>query len=200
MLVFIALLFLSNLVATIPIGRPPSLPQSLAADEIPNPWPFTKTSTHNIPGSDVRLTLTSNLNSRTIHPERIDYLMQYGLYALGNSERDAGGPHMDVNLPVTHFSDYGIQINVEDKTLGPGSEADGGKMKWGELRAIYQGVWSHAKDVGNTELKIEAWRMKTRGFPRIERKIKHLASGKLSVNPSTGQVVASPPENRPRSE
>ncbi|KAL9628274.1 MAG: hypothetical protein Q9204_005988 [Flavoplaca sp. TL-2023a] len=87
--------------------------------------------------------------------------MQHGLYALTNSERDAGGPHKDVNLPVTHFSDYGIQINVEDKTLGPGSEADGGKMKWGELRAIYQGVWSHAKEVGNTEFKIEAWRLKT---------------------------------------
>lgn len=126
--------------------------------------------------------------------------MRDGLYALGNSERDAGGPHKDVNVPLTHFSDYGIQITVWDKTLGPGFEADGGKMKWGELRAIYQGVLAHAKDVGDTELKIEAWRMKTSGFPRRERKIKHLASGKLSVNPSTGQAVGSPPENRPRTE
>lgn len=58
-------------------------------------------------------------------------------------------------------------------------------MKWGELRAIYQGVGAHMKDIGNEECSIEAWRMETSGFPRRGRRIKHLASGTLkAANPA----------------
>ncbi|KAL8757378.1 MAG: hypothetical protein Q9199_002255 [Rusavskia elegans] len=183
MLVLLILPYLMSLVAakTIPVTPPPNPPQSLTAGGVPNPWPFTKSVTYNIPGSDVRLTLKSS-NGLVINPERIAWLISSGLHALGNSEDDAGGPFKDVNQSETRWTEVGIRITVDDKTLDlPNPEANGGRMKWGELRAIYQGVGAHMKDIGNEECSIEAWRMETSGFPRRGRRIKHLASGSLKA-------------------
>ncbi|KAI4223162.1 MAG: hypothetical protein L6R36_005633 [Xanthoria steineri] len=197
MLVHFIFSYLLGLVAAIaiPATAPPYLPQSLTAGGFPNPWPFTRRVTYDVPGSDVRLTLTSNTGSRVINPERISILISTGLHALGNSEDDAGGPFKDVNQPQTRWTEVGIRITVDDKTLDlPNPEADGGRMKWGELRAIYQGTGAHMKDIGNEECKIEAWRVATSGYPRRERRIKLLASGTLKAAPTAARI-GSPPNN-----
>ncbi|CAO1604291.1 MAG: hypothetical protein LQ349_001069 [Xanthoria aureola] len=197
MLVHFILSYLLGLgaVIAIPATAPPYPPQSLTAGGVPNPWPFTRRVTYDVPGSDVRLTLTTNTGSLVINPERISILISTGLHALGNSEDDAGGPFKDVNQPQTRWTEVGIRITVDDKTLDlPNPEADGGRMKWGELRAIYQGTGAHMKNIGNEECKIEAWRMATSGYPRRERRIKFLASGTLKAAPTAARI-GSPPNN-----
>ncbi|KAL8673285.1 MAG: hypothetical protein Q9168_002283 [Polycauliona sp. 1 TL-2023] len=194
MLFFLVLSYILSLVAsavipaaTLSLAAPQSLSLTERALSFP---PFTKSVTYNIPNSDVRLTLTSFFNGMIVNPERVRLLISHGLYALANSERDAGGSHKTVGWPAIDFKDFGLAISVIDETLRtPGKEGDGGKMQWGELRAIYQGVGAHFRDMENQEFKIDAWRMKTGGFPRMGRRIKHLATGTLRAD-RTGKTPA----------
>ncbi|KAL8850893.1 MAG: hypothetical protein Q9221_004206 [Calogaya cf. arnoldii] len=178
-MILLVLSYLLNFVAAIAIPATPPLPslQSLTAG-----------STFNVPGSDVRVTLTAK-SGITLHPQRIEIMMADAIYALGNSEADAGGSHIAVNKPETHFQEHGLRISVTDLTYGiPNPEANEGMMKWGELRAIYQGVRAHMKDLENLECDIRAWRMKTEGRPRRERKIKDLAEGTFGAAALAGDL------------
>ncbi len=159
-----------------------------SASGTPIPWPWNKRSTFNIPGSDVRVTLVAKTGF-VLHPQRIVNMMAQALHALGNSEAAAGGSLVAVDKPETHFVQYGLRLSVTDLTYGiPNPEANGEMMKWGELRAIYQGFRAHMVDLDNLECRIYAKRMETSGFPRRERSIKTLAEGALEAADRVGEV------------
>ncbi|KAL8993108.1 MAG: hypothetical protein Q9169_006599 [Polycauliona sp. 2 TL-2023] len=178
MLLLVLLSYLLSLVSTTAIpATPPPTPQSLTPSRPLNAWPFTHSITFDVPNSDVRVTLKTFFGRRIIHPERIQFFFGAALDAVANDERRAG-THTPVNLPESLYRDFGLVMNIVDHTVAARDpDAHGGKMQWGELRAIYQGVWAHMGQMENEQVKIEAWRMETKGRPRYQRKVKHLGSG-----------------------
>ncbi|CAO1598842.1 MAG: hypothetical protein LQ349_000562 [Xanthoria aureola] len=189
MLVLVVLSYLLSLGASIaiPAASPPSSSdpsQSLTPGGVPNPWPFHRSITRDIFGSNVRLTLTVS-GGPIIHPTRMEELISYGLVALDNSAVAAGGYFKDVGLPYIKWTLHQLTLNITDLTLrDPQPERAGGRLKFGELKSVFQGVGALMKKLEYDELNIDIWRTATRGFPRRLMKVKHLGVGTLRVTPN----------------
>ncbi|KAL8786283.1 MAG: hypothetical protein Q9213_002878 [Squamulea squamosa] len=123
-----------------------------------------------------------------MHPTRIDYLMAAGLAAIANSAADAGGPTKPLNYSAIHYTDAGLTIEVENLTIHDSApESAGGPFRFEELRAVFQGVKAHLRKVDNEESKIDIWRVATSGFPKRERRVKHLGFGTVGYTPGTAE-------------
>ncbi|KAL8880312.1 MAG: hypothetical protein Q9198_002255 [Flavoplaca austrocitrina] len=101
-----------------------------------------------------------------------------------NSADGAGGYLKDVGYPSTQWTMHEITINITDLTMQDRQpESAGGRMKWGELKAVYQGIGAYIKELEYDELKIDFWRVAIGGFPKRLRRVKHLGYGSLRVTP-----------------
>ncbi|KAL8765531.1 MAG: hypothetical protein Q9209_007439 [Squamulea sp. 1 TL-2023] len=119
-----------------------------------------------------------------MHPTRIDAMMASALAAVANSAADAGGPTKPLNYSALHFSHVGLTIQVENLTVRDSDpESAGGQFRFEELRAVFQGVRANLRRLDNEESKIDIWRVGTGGFPRRERRVKHLGFGTVGVTP-----------------
>lgn len=131
----------------------------------------------------MRLTLTDT-GSSIIHPRRIEELISYGLVALDNSAVAAGGYFKDVGHPFIKWTLHQITINITDLTLrDPQPESAGGRLKWAELKGVYQGMGGLMGKLEYDECNIDIWRTATAGFPRRLKKVKHLGVGTLRITP-----------------
>ncbi|KAL8850216.1 MAG: hypothetical protein Q9221_004815 [Calogaya cf. arnoldii] len=145
------------------------------------PNPFRRSITQDVVGSDVRLTVTVT-GRPIIHPDRMEALIGYGIMAIGNSIIAAGGDFKDVGQHYLPWSFHQLTLNITDLTMqDPQPESAGGRMKWRELRAAYQGIGAVMKKLNYPECNVEFWRTTTGGFPRRLRKIKNLGIGTLRV-------------------
>ncbi|KAL8913028.1 MAG: hypothetical protein Q9171_002096 [Xanthocarpia ochracea] len=205
MLVLVALSWILSLVAStaIPAAPPPSSPgryQSLTAGGVPNPFPFSLSVTFDVPGSDVRVTLTSKGGAKNIHPERIEYFIQTALDALERSAAEAGGLMKPLGAPLIRWEWGALLMLVDNLTWqDPNPESAGGPFLWQELRAVLAGIRVYMKRIEYEECKIAIWRTDTGGFPKRLRKIKNLGSGTLYAADST-EDLGLPMGNRTRSE
>ncbi|KAL8726300.1 MAG: hypothetical protein Q9166_006802 [cf. Caloplaca sp. 2 TL-2023] len=124
-----------------------------------------------------------------MHPSRIASLIVSGLAALDTSAAEAGGPFSPLNLSPIKWTYSLLAITVEDLTWrAPDPESAGGRFRYDELRAVYQGVGANIHSISNEECKIEIWRMATGGFPRRQRKVKKLGTGVINVAPTDANV------------
>lgn len=115
----------------------------------------------------------------------MEELISYGLVALDNSAVAAGGYFKDVGLPYIKWTLHQLTLNITDLTLrDPQPERAGGRLKFGELKSVFQGVGALMKKLEYDELNIDIWRTATRGFPRRLMKVKHLGVGTLRVTPN----------------
>lgn len=147
-----------------------------------NAWPFDSSATFDIPGSDVRATIKPIKHSSIMAPDRIRAFISSGLIALYDSQTDAGGPSRPLTLSPVTWTDFSLTISVEDLTVRA-PDGGGGRFRWEELRAVYQGVGANIKRIEYMECKIDIWRMETSGFPRREKRIKHLGTGTFQYAP-----------------
>ncbi|KAL8861814.1 MAG: hypothetical protein Q9178_001683 [Gyalolechia marmorata] len=194
MLVLGVLSCILSLVAStaIPAAPPESSPdrfQSLTAGGVPNPFPFSLSVTFDVPGSNVRVTLTSKRGALNIHPERFEYFIQTALDALERSAAESGGLMRPLGAPLIRWELVALLMLVDNLTWqDPNPGSAGGPFLWQELRAVLVGIRVYMKRIEYEECKIAIWRTATGGFPKRLRKVKHLGSGTLYAADGTGDL------------
>ena len=172
----------------------------LVLSGIPNPFPFSLTVTFDVPGSNVRVTLTSKGGAKNIHPERLDYFIQTAIDALHRSAAEAGGLMKPLGAPLIRWEWGALLLLVDNLTFeDPNPESAGGPFRWQELNAVLLGIRVHMKKIEYEECKIAIWRTDTGGFPKRLRKIKHLGSGTLYAADGT-EDLGLPIRNQTRAE
>ncbi|KAI4088139.1 MAG: hypothetical protein LQ339_008774 [Xanthoria mediterranea] len=74
------------------------------------------------------------------------------------------------------FSNYGVTMSFNDITIH-NPEVGGGRLRFGEVRAVYQGIGDVIQQLGYEECHTEAWRMVNGRSQKF--KVKILMSGYL---------------------
>ncbi|KAL8807351.1 MAG: hypothetical protein Q9223_004780 [Gallowayella weberi] len=168
----------------------------MPASNVPNPLlgprPITygpRLITYDVPGTLVRITL-SKLTGHRIPSASVPAFFHLALISLAREAAQAGGPTapMESDRRKIGYKNYGLDMELNDVTYDH-PEAGGGRLRYDEVKAVYEGVDSAISLIGYEDCVIEGFRMvRTRTAGLIAVRV--LVSGYLVDTYSAGRAAA----------
>ncbi len=138
----------------------------------------------------VRITLI-RFTGYVIPPGSIPAFISTALSSLDRTAAQEGGPTAPLgpDRKTIGFSNYGITMSFNDITIH-NPQVGGGRLRFDEVRAVYQGIGDVIQQLGYEECHVEAWRMVNGRSQKF--KVKVLMSGYLvNAHSMVGLLVTS---------
>ncbi|KAI4275647.1 MAG: hypothetical protein LQ337_003078 [Flavoplaca oasis] len=130
---------------------------------------------YDIPDTMLRITLT-RLTGYKIPRAFVSPFMRNALLSIDRIAAQEGGPTAPLGPDRKSIGEPhdGLYLHFNDVTFHH-AQAGGGRTRWDEVRAVYQGVYDVIYAFGYEECQIDAWRMVDGRSQRF--KVKLLLSG-----------------------
>ncbi|KAL9039823.1 MAG: hypothetical protein Q9180_002302 [Flavoplaca navasiana] len=130
---------------------------------------------YDIPNTMLRITLTK-FTGYKIPPAFVSPFMRNALLSIDRIAAQGGGPTAPLGPDTKSIGEPhdGLNLHFNDVTFHH-AQAGGGRTRWNEVRAVYQGVYDVIYAFGYEECHINSWRMVDGRSQRF--KVKLLLSG-----------------------
>ena len=131
-------------------------------------------------------------------PADIPPFIRTAVIDLDRTAAHAGGPtaHLEPDRKLIGYVNYGLAMNFFDVTVS-NPEVAGGRLRFDEVKAVYEGIGAIIYRIGYEECTVEAWRL-VKGRDGRNVRVKVLMSGyfinshnaaKVAVGLESGQVA-----------
>ncbi|KAL8728706.1 MAG: hypothetical protein Q9166_005193 [cf. Caloplaca sp. 2 TL-2023] len=142
-----------------------------------NPLSSGHSVTYDVPGTLVRIALKKSTGYR-IPAGMIPPFIHTSLVSLDHMASHAGGPTapLEPDRRDIRYANYGLEIKLNDITVRY-PEVGGGRLRYDEVKAVFEGVGAVISQIGDEECVIDAWRMVNGSSGRSG--VKFLVSGYL---------------------
>ncbi|KAL8918466.1 MAG: hypothetical protein Q9172_005425 [Xanthocarpia lactea] len=142
----------------------------------PNRLTTTRSTSYDIPNTLVRIAI-QKFTGNELPPANIPTFIHTAILALDRTAAHAGGPtaHLEPDRKLIGYTNYGLAMNFYDVTVS-NPEVAGGRLRFDEVKAVYQGIGEIIHRIGYEECTVDAWRL-VKGRDGRNVRVKVLMSG-----------------------
>ncbi|KAL8910050.1 MAG: hypothetical protein Q9171_004645 [Xanthocarpia ochracea] len=136
----------------------------------------SRSTSYDVPDTLVRIAL-QKFTGNELPSAKIPAFIHTAVIDLDRTAAQAGGPtaHLEPDRKLIGYANYGLAMNFYDVTVS-NPEVAGGRLRFDEVKAVYQGIEAVIWRIGYEECTVEAWRL-VRGRDGRKVKVKVLMSG-----------------------
>ncbi|KAL8856850.1 MAG: hypothetical protein Q9178_006567 [Gyalolechia marmorata] len=157
----------------------------------------SRSTSYDVPNTLVRISL-QKFTGYELPPANIPAFIHTAVIALDRTAAHAGGPtaHLEPDRKLIGYANYGLAMNFFDVTVS-NPEVAGGRLRFDEVKAVYQGIGAVIHQIGYEECTVEAWRLVS-GRDGKKVRVKVLMSGyflnshnaaKVAVGLESGEIA-----------